>query len=73
MLSLSCQRRTCNKTPVSEMHRKIIQIATDAHPQADGGIYALCDDGTVWKLNYLGKTAEWRQIEPVPQNAEGTC
>ena len=46
--------------------RKVIQIATlfdDRNPQ----LIALCDDGTMWKLDVQMQRDEWRTVKPIPQ------
>ena len=43
----------------AKVERKIVQIATDAN-----FVYALCDDGTAWKLAKV-----WKQLPPIPQDA----
>ena len=53
------------------MKRKIIQIT--ATPDTDdyyAQIYALCDDGTVWRktINPSGEDGKWKPIENVPQD-----
>lgn len=39
--------------------RKVVQIVA-----ATGfGLYALCDDGTLWRMMWEGETRTWEQIE----------
>ena len=53
------------------MKRKIIQIAatpdtTDYYSE----LYALCDDGTVWRktIRPSDEDTKWKHIEDVPQD-----
>jgi hypothetical protein len=51
------------------MTRKIIQIS--AIPDSEHnwpGVYALCDDGSLWAINYCpAVTTAWWQLPPIPQ------
>lgn len=51
--------------------RKVIQITTSKSQDAlnqyiNESLYALCDDGTVWRYNW-SKSPQWIQVEQVPQ------
>ncbi len=56
--------------------RLIRQIACAAIPDAPDGVayeawllYALCEDGTLWRLNQVSDTpATWRQVPPIPND-----
>ena len=55
--------------------RKIIQIAVDSQPESQSWgswtcITGLCDDGTVWELDYCheAKERKWTQIPAIPQD-----
>lgn len=41
--------------------RKIIQIASDLN---QGGLYSLCEDGTLW--TYLTRNSSWIQLNSIP-------
>lgn len=45
--------------------RKIVQIASGA----DLSVFALCDDGSLWRYYYSEGAEEWRwsRLEPIPQ------
>ena len=43
--------------------RKIVQIASDNNGDDNWGIYALCDDGTLWSGSWVKGELEWKQIE----------
>ena len=48
--------------------RKIVQIAAKSGDQAEGDkIYALCDDGSLWRKNDYPDGGEWCAVEPIPQ------
>lgn len=53
------------------MKRKIVQISAVAECKAHkGGIYALCDDGTLW----VSEGDKWEELENVPQlETKKTC
>lgn len=43
------------------MTRKIVQIAVSPDPDATDGVYALCDDGTLWMGYYdICSTRQWQ-------------
>lgn len=44
--------------------RKIIQLTATAGTNAEGELFALCDDGTVWTLTYAG---QWHEMPAIPQ------
>lgn len=55
--------------------RKIIQIAMDSQPAGDVSdawcvTTALCDDGTVWELEYnrTKGVKEWTMLPEIPQD-----
>ena len=68
--------------PVSMKHgRKIIQIAygvsnafehTVGEMETESGLFALCDDGSLWKLVYFDlprrKGNEWVKLVGIPQD-----
>ncbi len=41
--------------------RKVIQLTSD-----DKHIYALCNDGTMWK--FIGQATGWEQLKPIPKD-----
>ena len=53
--------------------RRVIQIATwgsmaidpDGGINETDGLYALCDDGTIW--HWLDRPRGWSEVVPVPQ------
>lgn len=54
--------------------RQIIQIAVDSQPGSESWdawvvTTALCDDGTVWELefNRISKKREWTKLPDIPQ------
>ena len=54
---------------------KIIQISTDSQPSGEDWsawqvTTALCDDGTLWELEFNQKTGtrEWAQLPEIPSN-----
>ena len=54
--------------------RKIIQISTDSQPSSNDWvawctITALCDDGTVWALDYdsIKEKKVWKKQPDIPQ------
>jgi len=54
--------------------RKIIQISTDSQPSSEDWeawctTTALCDDGTVWELDYdpIVKIKIWKKLPDIPQ------
>jgi hypothetical protein len=49
------------------MTRKIVQIVND-----EGRLYALCDDGSVWKSNFGHRTKQWDRQPDIPQDAPPT-
>jgi hypothetical protein len=60
------------KRPVKETDamtkRKIVQIATAARNDSEGDgsrfLYALCDDGSIWRMSDL---RGWHQLPDIPQ------
>lgn len=55
-----------------EMARKVIQIALDSHPQAHSPLHALCDDGSIWFLDWADPSGaqrdepQWERVPDVP-------
>jgi hypothetical protein len=54
--------------------RKVIQIAaqapssgTDSDAGNDAVLFALCDDGTIWFYEFMGKNSKWERFHEVPQ------
>ena len=54
--------------------RKIIQIAVESQPDSPSWnsfytVTALCDDGTVWELDFNRETQqrEWHKVPDIPQ------
>lgn len=45
---------------------RYIQKITCMAAENGAGLYALCNDSTVWYIN-LGGT-DWRQVTPIPQD-----
>ncbi len=41
--------------------RKVIQLTSD-----DRHIYALCNDGTMWK--FINQATGWEQLKQIPKN-----
>lgn len=41
--------------------RKVIQLTSD-----NKHIYALCNDGTMWK--FIGQATGWEQLKPIPKD-----
>jgi hypothetical protein len=58
-----------HRPPPPQRERKVIQIAATAGTNAEGELFALCDDGTVWTLTYAG---QWHQLPAIPQ-PNGGC
>ena len=57
------------KVPQTFLRRKILQIHTQMDGSANSSIFALCDDGTVWRHSYLGHPAgSWIRIVDIPQD-----
>jgi len=53
------------------MTRKIVQITSSAAVEDNNYsniLFALCDDGTVWKKETAGSYDSWEAIENVPQD-----
>jgi hypothetical protein len=48
--------------------RKIVQIAHSQAMHPLGLLYALCDDGTVWRL-HLHNEGQWEPIQEIPSAA----
>lgn len=54
--------------------RKVIQIAMDSHPRAVSPLHALCDDGSIWLLDYVADDGssravpQWRRYPDIPQD-----
>lgn len=44
--------------------RKIIQIS-ESNDKGDWNVTALCDDGTVWHINYISNS--WKKLPDIPQ------
>jgi len=44
--------------------RNFAEISTGAKPNVSPGLYALCDDGTLWFYSYA--TATWSSVPGVP-------
>lgn len=42
--------------------RKIIQIAFSADKDGDNAMYAVCEDGTVWRWEWDRKEWKWAQM-----------
>jgi hypothetical protein len=50
------------------MNRKIIQITTIGHADSYEVVYALCDDGSVWRLFVTSSgIGDWHRIQEIPQ------
>ena len=50
--------------------RKVVQIAaTPSDSEHWGSLYALCDDGSVFRRDYppYGSSSDWQEERPVPQ------
>ncbi|MFZ7164630.1 hypothetical protein ACLSYV_03775 [Avibacterium avium] len=52
--------------------RKIIQICSDSYHNSETGasaenLFALCDDGSVWRRIEL--FTGWERLEPIPQDS----
>jgi len=61
--------RTDERCRDAAIERKIIQIATTSpffndEAACPAGLYALCDDGSVWSRYGL---AEWRRVPALPE------
>lgn len=54
----------------NKLARKIIQI-TSVGTKYQIGLYALCDDGSVWFLNEADRR-DWRPIPKIPQPVSST-
>jgi hypothetical protein len=53
--------------PRARNERRIIQISAHAGDSDDySAVYALCDDGTLWKRASGHAEAYWKQIDNVP-------
>lgn len=53
------------------MNRKIIHIEIEPSPDSKTFLYALCDDGSVWMLEYdfVDKKCTWNKFCPdIPQD-----
>ena len=55
--------------------RKIIQIAVESQPDSQSWnafytVTGLCDDGTVWELDFNSETQqrEWYKLPDIPQD-----
>ena len=55
--------------------RKLIQIAVDSQPTCESWngwvcVTGLCDDGSLWELEYCNEAKErkWKQLPPIPQD-----
>lgn len=48
--------------------RKIVQIAACKSLEMEAVIYALCDDGSLWRFEY----GQWTQIELPSHMLQGT-
>ena len=44
--------------------RRAIQIAAINHPESQGGLFVLCDDGSIWQRDYGGSA--WSQEPDIP-------
>lgn len=59
------------------MTRKVIQIACQAPAMNDNdgfcysALFALCDDGSIWKLSGR-EFSRWERVESVPQTGKKT-
>jgi hypothetical protein len=60
-------------------NRKIIQIEVSAVPSVERHhnewetLFALCDDGSVWRLNWpchIENKNEWEKIKNIPQDKD---
>lgn len=52
--------------------RKIVQLST--HPETKlelGVMYALCDDGSVWRM-FLDGEGRWQQLPSIPQSDDAS-
>lgn len=52
--------------------RKIVQIAVIALDGETDTVYALTDDGLVWRIKPDGEIAEWRVLPLIPPVVEVT-
>ncbi len=55
------------------MPRKIIQISACGVPDTDTAygyqlVFALCDDGTLWSIDYTVTEPNWKPVPPIPQD-----
>ena len=48
--------------------RKIIQISTDSSEEGPAMFYALCDDGSVWRMIYRHPKGAWERMPDIPQD-----
>ena len=66
--TLSLWATTQNQNPNPMTERKIIQLVVSSDPGADV-LYALCDDGTVWRLMQAENpdriSKDWSQVPPI--------
>lgn len=56
------------------MNRKIIQIQTVEFDEPGNpyyGIYALCDDGTIWIREYIKENMAWRWRQIDTETVQG--
>lgn len=53
-------------TEDNEHARKAIQIAPCPHDKHV--LYAVCDDGSIWKINTDAYRADWHHVKQIPQD-----
>jgi hypothetical protein len=53
---------------MQKTERKVIQITASLMSQGMHVVYALCDDGSMWKrVTDSDNESEWQRIEDIPQ------
>lgn len=65
-MELLIQRIISEPLATAENRRKVIQIAVTANHSGNDILYALANDGTLWRIAPQLIDSDWRRIKDIP-------
>lgn len=65
-MELLIQRLVSEPLDVAENQRKVVQIAATANHSGNDILYALANDGTLWRMAPQLIDSDWRRIKDIP-------